>query len=153
MINLLIGAAVLVWLLVRQLSVRPLRDRSILPLLLLVIGVVEIANFATQHSVGASDIGLLVVSTLIGAALAFARGFTVRIWSTGNQTVRQGTIWTALLWLVAIGQHFLIESFVHQPGLAETSLLAYFGVALLVQRATLLARARNLGFMAPAVAR
>ncbi len=54
-VNLLIGLAVLVLILVRQMQVRPVRANMRLPLILAVIGVIELTQFF-QHNQPASSI-------------------------------------------------------------------------------------------------
>lgn len=143
MSSIVITLGVLAWVISRQLSVRPLKERSRIGWVLLAIGVVETVQFAGSHSVDGTDLALLALSAAIGCVLALGRAFTVRLWSEGDTVLRQGTVATAVLWLVGLGQHLLVETVVHAPGLAEASLLGYFGLVLLVQRAVLLDRARH----------
>jgi hypothetical protein len=145
MSNILIAVVVLAWVLSRQLSVRRLQERSRVGLILLLIGVIETAHFLSSHSLAARDVVLLIASAAVGCGLAVVRAFTVRIWADQGEVLRQGTVWTAALWLVSIGQHLLLDSLVSVDGLAQTSLLAYFGLVLLVQQTVLVDRARKYG--------
>ncbi|MGQ4517293.1 hypothetical protein [Streptomyces sp. DW26H14] len=140
--NLAVTAVVLVWLLFRQLTERPLRERSRVGLVLAAVGAVETVSYASHHSLSAHDVGMLLVSLVVGVALAAVRAFTVRLSSKGGRIVRQGTWLTGLLWLVGIGQHFLVDGTV-AAGLGAESLLLYFGVVLLAQQQVLRARARG----------
>ncbi len=51
------------------------------------------------------------------------------------------TVLTAALWVVGLGQHLLVDLLAGDHGLGSASLLAYFGLVLLVQRLALLHRA------------
>ncbi len=145
MLNIVIALVILVWMVVRQLTRRPLKERSALGWIMLAYGIVEIARFTPSHPVSPLDIGVLVASTAIGCLLAAARAFTIRLEGTGAGATQQGNAWTAVLWMIGIGQHLLSEAFVSVPGLTQTSLLAYFGFVVLVQRQVLMGRARARG--------
>jgi len=147
--NIVIALAVLVWLLVRQLSPRPVKEKSVLGWIVLAYGVFAVAHFSPSSPITALDIVILVGSTLIGVALAALRAYTIRLRSSGGQLIQQGTAWTAVLWVVGLGQHLLSEVFISVPGLAQATLLAYFGLVILVQRGFLVARARSAGHLAP----
>ncbi len=152
MTNLLVGLAVFVWMLSRQLTARPLRERSTILWILLAVGVVETGQQIKADGSGARDVALVALSLAVGAALAFVRSRTIRIWSTPEGMFRQGSWLTAVLWLVGLGQHLLIDLFVHDHALASSSLLAYIGLVLLVQRLALLHRAGVEGHRRPAAA-
>jgi hypothetical protein len=139
--NLAVTAVVLVWLLFRQLTERPLREKSRLGLVLVVVGAVETVSYVSGHRLSGHDAGMLVLSLVVGLALAAARAFTVRLRRHNGLITRQGTWLTGLLWIVAIGQHFLIDTTV-AAGLGAVTILLYFGVVLLAQQQVLSARAR-----------
>ncbi|WP_329455049.1 hypothetical protein [Streptomyces sp. NBC_01497] len=140
--NLAVSAVVLVWLLVRQLTERPLKEKSRIGLILVVVGAVETLSYLRHHPLSGHDAAMLLVSLLIGVGLAAVRAFTVRLSGRGGQVMRQGTWLTGLLWIVSIGQHFLIDATV-SAGLGSVSVLLYFGVVLLAQQQVLTARTRG----------
>ncbi|PII81701.1 hypothetical protein BMH32_10735 [Leucobacter sp. OLJS4] len=142
-----------VWLLVRQLSVRPLKDRPALALILLMIGAAQTAQFAQDTRIDGLDVALGLASLVVGTGLAAVRAHTVRLWRDGDAVLTQGTVWTLLLWIVGIGQHLVFEFFTHTRGFGTATLLVYFGVVLLVQRLLLSRRARLLHLTAPADSR
>jgi hypothetical protein len=147
--GLLIGLAVLAWLLWRQLQVRELRrDRGYLvPAVLVIVGVVEIASYGKDHPLGAATIGLLGLSAVVAAGLGALRAGTVRLWFEDGRLLRQGTYLTAALWLVAIAVHLGGDRLIapHDADrIGAVSLLLYLGVSLAVQRAMLTVRARRL---------
>jgi hypothetical protein len=155
--GILVPLAILAWILWRQLQVRELRrDRSlILPLVLVVAGVAEIAAYGKGHPLHPTGYGLLAASIVIAGLFGAWRASTVRIWVADGRLLRQGTYFTCALWLVAIAIHFGGDYAIapHDADrLGGVSLLLYLGVALGVQRACLNERAsrRRPGPAAPA---
>jgi FtsH-binding integral membrane protein len=146
-INLVVTLAVLAWLLTRQLTERPLKEKSRIGLVLIVVGAIETVSFAGSHSLSAHDALLLVASLVVGIVLAALRAFTVRLRTDGGQITRRGTWLTAVLWIVGIGLHYLMDAGV-SSGFGSVTVLLYFGVVLLAQRQILLARARGAGVLA-----
>lgn len=144
MTNLLIAAVVLILILVRQLRTQPVRGRSRLALILTVVGVVQTVQFVGKHSLDLSDLSFLVVSLVVGLALAVVRSYTVKIWRGEDGTLlRKGTWLTAVLWLAAVAQHLLIDRFV-SAGFGDASLLVYFGLMIGAQHVVLTLRSRAL---------
>ena len=147
LLNIVIAVLVLAFLLSRQLAVRPLRERSMVGLVLVVAGLVEAAQFLTAHHPGAGDVALLVLSLAIGCALAAVRAlWTIRLWVQNGRTLRQGTALTALLWVVSLGQHLAVDKVV-LAGAGSATVLLYLGVVLVVQQEVLVVRARRSGVL------
>lgn len=148
--NLLIGLAVLVLILVRQMQVRPVRASMRLPLILAVIGVIQLTQFFQhgQHRATPAVIAALLGSLVLAALLGAARALTVRLWTDGGQALRQGTWITVLLWLVSLGVHlgydYLVIGNGSDSGLGTASLTLYFAVTYTIQRLILTARAQRL---------
>ncbi|MFB7634777.1 hypothetical protein ACFC0M_28025 [Streptomyces sp. NPDC056149] len=142
--NLAITAVVLVWLLSRQLAERPLRERSRVGLVLLVIGAVETGAYVTSSPLSWRDGALVVASLAVGVVLAAVRAFTVRLSVRGGRVMRRGTVLTAALWVVGLGQHFLIDTAVAAQ-LGAVTVLFYFGVVVLAQQSVLVRRAAAAG--------
>jgi len=143
LINVVVTVLVLVFLLRRQLSARPLRERSVIGLVLVALGLVGSAQFFAAHHPGAGDIALLALSLVIGCALAVVRAlWTIRLWVRDGRTLRQGNALTALLWVVSLGQHLAVDKVV-LAGAGSATILLYFGVVLTVQRQVLVLRART----------
>ena len=116
-------------------------------LVLVVVGLVETVQFVKHHHTPPGDLALVVVSLVIGAGLAAVRAHTITLWRDPSGVVlRRGTAWTAVLWIASLGQHLLIDAFVH-TGLGAVSLLLYFGVVLLVHQCLLLLRAGRAGLI------
>ena len=147
-VNLLIGLAVLVLLVYRQLQVRPVRANFRLPLILAVIGVIQLTQFLKHdHHTGtvfAALAGSLALAALFGAI----RAMTVRVWIQAGQALRQGTWVTAVLWVVSLGVHlgydYLVDGKGSQAGLGTASLTLYFAITYTIQRFILQAKAQRL---------
>ena len=147
-VNLLIGLAVLALLVYRQLQVRPVRANFRLPLILAVIGVIQLSQFLkTDHHTGtvfAALAGSLVLAAITGAI----RAMTVRVWIQAGQALRQGTWITAVLWVVSLGVHlgydYLVDGKGPQSGLGTASLTLYFAVTYTIQRFILQAKAQRI---------
>lgn len=158
-VNLLIGLAVLALILVRQMQVRPVRASMRLPLILAVIGVIELTQFFRhgQHHATPAVIAALLGSLVLAAVLGAVRAVTVRIWLDGGQALRQGTWRTVLLWLVSLGAHlgydYLVIGQGSEQALGTASLTLYFAVTYTIQRLILTARAQRLAPRPPALHR
>jgi hypothetical protein len=147
-VNRLIGVAVLALLVYRQLQVRPVRANFRLPLILAVIGVIELTQFLkTDHHTGtvfAALAGSLVLAAITGAI----RAMTVRVWIQAGQALRQGSWITAVLWVVSLGVHlgydYLVDGKGPQSGLGSASLTLYFAVTYTIQRFILQAKAQRI---------
>ena len=149
--NLLIGLAVLALILFRQMQVRPVRASMRLPLILAIIGVVELTQFLkqNQHIHHAGTIFAALAGSLALAAITGAiRAATVRVWFDGGQALRQGTWLTALLWIVSLAAHlgydYLVDGKGSQAGLGTASLTLYFAVTYTIQRLILQVKAQRI---------
>ncbi len=105
--SIVIGLAVLAWLLWRQLQVRELRhDRGyLLPLGICAIGVLQIVDYDREHRLAGAALALLALSIVVAAIFSVIRATTVRVWLHDGRLLRQGTALTIVLWLVAIAIH------------------------------------------------
>jgi hypothetical protein len=147
-VNLLIGLAVLALILVRQLQVRPVRGNMRLPLILAVIGVIELTQFLQHHHHSVTVFAALAGSFALAAITGAIRAMTVRVWFDGGRALRQGTWITALLWIVSLGLHlgydYLVDGKGSQAGLGSASLVLYFAVTYAIQRLILQAKAQRI---------
>jgi hypothetical protein len=146
-VNLLIGLAVLALILVRQMQVRPVRANYRLPLILAIIGVIELTQFFQHnHHHNTTEVFAALAGSLALAAITGAiRAMTVRVWINAGQALRQGTWITAVLWIVSLGLHlgydYLIVGKGSLSGLGSASLTLYFAVTYTLQRLILQAKA------------
>jgi len=148
-VDLVIGIAVLALILYRQLQVRPVRGTMRLPLILAIIGIVELIQFFKidqSHHTG-TVFAALAGSLVLAAITAVIRAVTVRVWIQAGQALRQGTWLTALLWIVSLGAHLGYDYLVDrgsQAGLGTASLTLYFAVTYTIQRLILQVRAQRI---------
>jgi hypothetical protein len=154
LIYLLIGIAVLALLIVRNLRAQPVRQvNQRLFVILGIIGVIETYQYLTQHHAGATGVAALLGSLVLAAVFGVIRGLTVRVWINGGQPWSQGSILTAVLWVIALGAHLGYDALLngHQDlsGLGGATVMLYLVVSLLVQRVIVNVRA---GQLAPAPA-
>ena len=146
--NIAIGVAVVVLLVANQLRTRPVREGSAARIVLVlgVIGVIELVDATKGRTVGPTTVAWIVASLLIGAALGAVRALTVRIRrAPDGSALRQGTVATALLWVVSLGAHLALEAAIDHStkivGLGASSLLVYLALTLGVQREVIRRRA------------
>jgi hypothetical protein len=134
---------VLALILYRQLQVRRASPTLLLPAVLIVVGVAELATLSKGSSkLTSGEIGILIALLVLDAgALGFLRAWTVKLWRDGQGVLRQGTWFTVGLWLVGIAIHEVVDLVAHIP---SSSLLLYLGVTLLAQQLVLQARVNRL---------
>ena len=134
-----LGALVLVFVLLRQVRVRPVRRvfAPRLPLVLGVIGFFTMVSYAGGHHVSSSAWLWVLGSLLVGAlGLGALRGLSMRVWPSNGWVVRQGNAVTMALWLVSILAHFAAGgggTHGGAAGLEGASFLLYLGLTLAVQ--------------------
>lgn len=145
MVSLIIGLAVLALLIARQVSVRPLGESYLIPLILAAIGIVESGQYLSGHHGHPGAIAAAVGGSLVlAAASGAARAPTVRIWVQDGQLMRQGTVVTALLWIASVALHLGYDKLVGGTAAGDVgtaTMLLYFAVTFAVQRSVLLTRA------------
>jgi hypothetical protein len=142
-VDLLIGIAVLALLVVRQLQVRPVHANFRLPLILAIIGVVELTQYLKHNHHTGTIFAVLAGSLVLAAITGAIRAMTVRVWIDAGQALRQGTWITALLWVVSLGVHLGYDYLVDgKSGLGSASLVLYFAVTYTIQRFILQAKAQ-----------
>lgn len=147
--SLVIGVAVLLLLLSRQLTVRRLKENYRLSLILAIIGIVEFVNFLNGHPTDKGGIAVAVIGSLVIALVAGAvRSLTVQVWrDPGGQLLRKGTWVTLVLWIVSLAAHLGYDDLVagHITGknggnVGDATILLYLVVTLTVQQFVLLRR-------------
>jgi hypothetical protein len=150
-VSVVIGLAVLAWVLFRQLSTRRLSENYRLSLILAIIGAVQFVDFLKGHPGNPGGITAAVTGSLVlAAAFGVARSLTVRVWRQGGQLLRKGTWVTALLWVIAVAAHYGYDDLVagHITGkngssVGNATVLLYLVISLTVQQFVLLARVKR----------
>jgi hypothetical protein len=155
---IVLGVAVLAYVLYRQLQKRSIREdrKPTLILVLAAIGVIELAQYLPQHPAGSTTIAMLVGSLVLGAVFGVIRAYTMRLWREGDTLYRQGNALTVVLWLVAIGAHFGLDYLIGRTGqgaegLADTALMLYLAISLGAQRLVTNSRAARMVRAEPAL--
>jgi hypothetical protein len=134
-----LGTVILILVLLRQVRVRPVPRvfQPRLPIVLGVIGLLEVASYAGNHHVTSTAWLWVVGSLLVGAlGLGALRGLTMKVWAGNGWVLRQGTALTMALWLVSLLVHFAGDagsSHAGAAGLEGASFLLYLGVTLSMQ--------------------
>jgi hypothetical protein len=109
-LQVIIGIAVLGWILYNQLRVRQFSPRRLrVAGILGVVGLVEIVSAAGAHPVSTVGWALLVTGLVVGAALGLLRAATVKLWVRDGAVWTQGHALTAALWIVGIGVHIGLD--------------------------------------------
>ena len=150
-VHIVIGVAVVAFVIVRQLRARPAAERSALRMIvvLAVIGIIQIRSAVNGHSVDAETVALVVVGLVAGAVLGLVRAMTVTVWRSPDGVAwRRGTMVTAALWIVSLGVHLGIDVAVDRSTTAHVlgaaTILLYVAVTLGVQREVVRARASRI---------
>ena len=134
-----LGAVILILVLLRQVRVRPVPRvfQPRLPVVIGVIGLLEIFSYAGDHHVSSTAWLWVVGSLVVGAlGLGVLRGLSVRVWKGNGWVLRQGNALTMGLWLVSLLVHFVGDAgqgHAGAAGLEGASFLLYLGVTLCVQ--------------------
>ena len=105
-VDVILGAAVLVFLIYRQLSVRPVNASALrLIAVLLVIGLLQTYRFLSQHHAHPVTFAALGGSLVLAAIFGALRARTVRVWLDDGQARSQGNWLTAVLWIASLAAH------------------------------------------------
>jgi hypothetical protein len=145
-----LGAIVLIFVLLRQVRVVPVPRvyHPRLPIILGVIGLLELTSYAGDHHVSSTAWAWVLGTMLVGAlGLGALRGLSMRVWATNGWVVRQGNAVTMALWLVSVLVHFVGDagsSHSGGAGLLGASFLLYLGLTLGVQYYLVYRRAQPL---------
>ncbi|MCE3550121.1 hypothetical protein LWC33_01465 [Pseudonocardia sp. RS11V-5] len=144
LVTALVVAALLVWVVTRQLTDRPVTDRRtmLVPLVLTVLGVLTLLQaHAPVTTVG---LALTGVELLLVVGLGVLRGRSVRLFVRDGVLHQRGGAVTLALWVLTIGLRIglgLLAVRLGAGALESATLLASLGLSLLVQGWVLRARA------------
>ncbi|HXB49947.1 MAG TPA: hypothetical protein VNW50_19465 [Streptosporangiaceae bacterium] len=148
LLYLVIGVAVLGLLIYRQLSARPVQSSQRFVLILVIIGLIETAQYLQKLHAGSAAIVALIGSLVLAALFGAMRAATVRIWLQDGQIWAKGNLLTAALWIAALAAHlgydYLIGQHKDIGGLGDATLVLYLAISLAVQRVIVSARTQRL---------
>jgi hypothetical protein len=137
--SITLGVLFALYILSRQRRIRPVpRVLSLrFPTVVGVIGLIDLLSYTNSHHPSHGAYLWVLATFVVGAVLLGAiRALTVRIWTSDNWVVRQGTWLTVGLWVVSFALHFVSGAGVRNAGagnLEEASLLLYLAVSYGVQ--------------------
>lgn len=147
-VSILVGVAVAALLVVRQLRAQPVSANYRLPLILGIIGLIELTSYLDRNHIRTTAIVAIVSSLILAGVMGAARAATVRLWLQDGQPWRQGSWLTGVLWIVSLAAHFGLDYLLdpHAPngGLGGASILLYLAITYSVQRLIMQARARRI---------
>ena len=148
LVSILIGVAVAALLIVRQLRAQPLNANFRIPLIIGIIGIIELVEYLGKHHPSAVAYGALAGSLVVAAVFGALRAATVHLWRQDGVPWRKGNWLTGILWVVSLAAHFGIDFLIdpHNPngGLAGSSIFLYLAVTYTIQRVVMQARAQKL---------
>ena len=148
LISILVGVAVAGLLVVRQLRAQPLTATFRLPLILGIIGIIQLIEYLGKHRPGGVAVGALAGSLVVAGVFGALRAATVHLWMQNGQPWRKGNWLTGILWILSLAAHFGIDFLIdpHNPngGLAGSTILLYLAITYAVQRFIMQARAQRL---------
>ena len=154
-VDIILGIAVLVLLIYRQLSVRQVNASALrLIAILLIIGLLQTYRFLSQNHAHPLTFAAIGGSLVLAAIFGALRAGTVRVWLQDGQAWSQGNWLTATLWIASLVAHLGYDVLlVHGPGargLGTATIVLYLAVTLGFQRVLVLRRAQRLQLAGPA---
>jgi hypothetical protein len=150
-VDVILGLAVLVFLIYRQLSVRPVNASALrLIAVLLVIGLLQTYRFLSQNHAHPLTFAALGGSLVLAAIFGALRARTVRVWLDNGQAWSQGNWLTAVLWIAYLGYDILVGHGNGIRGLGVATIILYLAISLGFQRILVMQRAHRLQLAGPA---
>lgn len=154
MINILMAAAVVIWVISRQLRARPLREQRpySMMIVLAVLGAYQMIQLAGREEISTAAYVAMAVGLVSGAFFGWLRGRYVHLWRADGVLTRQGNWLTIVLWVVGIAIHLGLDQLgvLLSPSngtinsLGTVGIMLYLAVTLAAQRFATLARANKL---------
>jgi hypothetical protein len=121
-----------------------------LPMILGVIGLIDLLGYTDNHHnhVTGGDWAWVLATLVVGAlVLGGIRAFTVKVWTSNQWVVRQGTWVTIGLWVLSLALHFVSDVGAAHNGAGNfeaSSFLLYLAVTYGVQNYVVHRRAQPL---------
>lgn len=141
----------------RQVTPRPVKSGMRVPLILAVVGLVELVLYLQGKHDSGTIITEMAGSLMLAVILGAVRATRVRLFVRDGQPWMRGTWLTAVLWLASFGAHIGYESLFGGHGTSgaragNVTIVLYLAVTYIVQRVVLLGRAQRSPVSATATA-
>ena len=144
LVQILLIAAVIGYVIVRRFAGQPLQGRSfVLPLGVAIYG----ASQLRHTHLGAPEIAFIGFEVLLGLALGAARGTTIKIYTQGGHLWSRYQWSTLCIWIATIALRAGLALGAHLAGLhiPTASIMITLGASLLAETAIVGQRARRTG--------
>jgi hypothetical protein len=119
-----------------------------LPIVLGAIGLIDLLGYTDNNHVTEGDWAWVLATLALGAlVLGAVRAFTVKVWTSNEWVVRQGTWTTIGLWVVSLALHFVSDVGAAHNGAGNfeaSSFLLYLAITYGVQNYVVHRRAQPL---------
>lgn len=152
--SLILGIAVLGLVIYRQVTPRQVADSLRLPLVLGVVGLIEMWSYLNAHHGSAVLVAELAGSLVLAAAFGVIRAMTVRLSWRQGQWWSQGSWFTAGLWILSLAVHLGYDAVLGHGAtggaFGGVTVLLYLAVTFTSQRLAVQARARRMPAAVPA---
>ena len=154
LLDIILGIAVLVLLIYRQLSTRPVNASALRFIaILMIIGLLQTVQFLNKNHAHPLTFAAIGGSLVLAAIFGALRASMIRVWLQDGQAWSQGNWLTAALWIASLAAHLGYDIlFAHGPGargLGTATIVLYLAVSLGFQRALVLQRAHRLQLAEP----
>ena len=140
--NIVLYAAILIFILYRQLRVREVTKQARVYLIILLVGLYLFYQgiSSKQLFLDTKTVGILaIIFIVLAMGLGAARAYTCKIWKEQNTFYRKGTAVTLVLWAVTIVAHILLDTLIDG---GQCSSLLYLGSSLYTQHIVILKRTK-----------
>jgi hypothetical protein len=137
--SITLGVLFALYVLSRQRRIRPVPRLLSLrfPIVVGVIGLIDVLSYTDTHHPSHGAYLWVLATFVVGALLLGAvRALTVKVWTSHNWVVRQGTWLTLGLWVLSFALHFVSGTGARDAGagnLEEASFLLYLALTYGVQ--------------------
>ena len=146
--QILIVAAVVIWMIVRRFAGSPVQSKSFLaPIALTAYGLIELNQQTHGHFTGA-DIAMLAVEAAVGLVAGFGRGRTIRLYVRDGHMWQRYTLVTLGVWVAFIAARIGVAAAGNVIGAALPlggTVMAAFGLSMLVESFVVQQRAAATG--------
>ena len=151
-LNYVVTAALVVWVLTRQLQARPVVARKlfVLPVILVIVGIGSLDSAGPKGAshFTSNDGKWLAIDLATTIVFGLLRGASIRLYAQGSVLWRKGTWLTLGGWLLSFGARALIGVLAANDGasvVASSAIALSFGVSLGVQGAGIYLRGMQAG--------